>query len=83
MCCLRSAGRRLIHLIALALNLNEDFFEKVGALDAPMPFLRLLHYPGMETQFGFFVFAHLYSLRLIILRYFLFLFFFSFVFENL
>ncbi|KAH9777123.1 diox n domain-containing protein-related [Citrus sinensis] len=46
MCCLRSAGRRLIHLIALALNLNEDFFEKVGALDAPMAFLRLLHYPG-------------------------------------
>ncbi|KAL9438848.1 hypothetical protein AB3S75_024504 [Citrus x aurantiifolia] len=41
-----SAGRRLIHLIALALNLNEDFFEKVGALDAPMVFLRLLHYPG-------------------------------------
>ncbi|KAH9777118.1 diox n domain-containing protein-related [Citrus sinensis] len=41
-----SAGRRLIHLIALALNLNEDFFEKVGALDAPMAFLRLLHYPG-------------------------------------
>lgn len=41
-----SAGRRLIHLLALALNLNEDFFEKVGALDAPMAFLRLLHYPG-------------------------------------
>ncbi|KAK1565643.1 hypothetical protein Q3G72_031594 [Acer saccharum] len=41
-----SAGRQLIHLIALALNLDEDFFEKVGALDAPMPFLRLLHYPG-------------------------------------
>ncbi|KAK9203444.1 hypothetical protein WN943_013698 [Citrus x changshan-huyou] len=46
MCCLRSAGRRLIHLIALALNLNGDFFQKVGALDAPMAFLRLLHYPG-------------------------------------
>ncbi|GAY43584.1 hypothetical protein CUMW_075620 [Citrus unshiu] len=41
-----SAGRRLIHLIALALNLNGDFFQKVGALDAPMAFLRLLHYPG-------------------------------------
>ncbi|KAK0587871.1 hypothetical protein LWI29_030258 [Acer saccharum] len=43
-----SAGRQLIHLIALALNLDEDFFEKVGALDAPMPFLRLLHYPGLQ-----------------------------------
>ncbi|KAJ4712702.1 2-oxoglutarate (2OG) and Fe(II)-dependent oxygenase superfamily protein [Melia azedarach] len=41
-----SAGRRLLHLIALALNLDEDFFEKVGALDEPMAFLRLLHYPG-------------------------------------
>ncbi|KAH9777126.1 diox n domain-containing protein-related [Citrus sinensis] len=50
MCCLRSAGRRLIHLIALALNLNEDFFEKVGALDAPMAFLRLLHYPDLPQS---------------------------------
>ncbi|KAF5460156.1 hypothetical protein F2P56_020043 [Juglans regia] len=40
------AGKRLVSLIALALNLDEDFFEKVGALDKPMPFLRLLHYPG-------------------------------------
>ncbi|KAF8412954.1 hypothetical protein HHK36_000926 [Tetracentron sinense] len=41
-----SAGKRLISLIALALNLDECFFEKVGALGAPMAFLRLLHYPG-------------------------------------
>ncbi|TXG51180.1 hypothetical protein EZV62_023704 [Acer yangbiense] len=47
-----SAGRQLIHLIALALNLDEDFFEKVGALDAPMPFLRLLHYPGKLEPSG-------------------------------
>ncbi|KAK1564604.1 hypothetical protein Q3G72_006862 [Acer saccharum] len=47
-----SAGRKLIHLIALALNLDEDFFEKVGALDAPMPFLRLLHYPGKLEPSG-------------------------------
>uniref|UniRef100_A0A161Y177 Isopenicillin N synthase-like Fe(2+) 2OG dioxygenase domain-containing protein n=1 Tax=Daucus carota subsp. sativus TaxID=79200 RepID=A0A161Y177_DAUCS len=39
----RAAGRRLISLIALALNLEEDFFEKDGPVD---PFLRLLHYPG-------------------------------------
>lgn len=40
------AGKKLISLIALALNLDENFFEKVGALNDPLPFLRLLHYPG-------------------------------------
>ncbi|XP_024026899.1 2-oxoglutarate-Fe(II) type oxidoreductase [Morus notabilis] len=40
------AGKRLLRLIALALNLDEDFFEKVGGLDKPAAFLRLLHYPG-------------------------------------
>ncbi|CAI0413119.1 unnamed protein product [Linum tenue] len=44
--CLRSAARRLISLIALALKLDEDYFVKVGALDDPEGFLRLLHYPG-------------------------------------
>ncbi|XP_065623198.1 2-oxoglutarate-Fe(II) type oxidoreductase hxnY isoform X2 [Quercus suber] len=43
---LLSAGKRLLSLIALALNVEEDFFEKVGALDEPNAFLRLLHYPG-------------------------------------
>ncbi|KAL3497539.1 hypothetical protein ACH5RR_040271 [Cinchona calisaya] len=41
-----NAGKTLISLLALALNLEEDFFEKVGALDQPNGFLRLLHYPG-------------------------------------
>ncbi|XP_021825320.1 2-oxoglutarate-Fe(II) type oxidoreductase [Prunus avium] len=41
-----SAGKRLISLIALALNLDEEFFEKVGALNKPAAVLRLLHYPG-------------------------------------
>ncbi|EEF30909.1 2-oxoglutarate-Fe(II) type oxidoreductase hxnY [Ricinus communis] len=41
-----SAGKRLISLIALALNLDKDYFEKIGALDQPEAFLRLLHYPG-------------------------------------
>ncbi|CAI0413117.1 unnamed protein product [Linum tenue] len=41
-----SAARRLISLIALALKLDEDYFVKVGALDDPEGFLRLLHYPG-------------------------------------
>ncbi|KAG5248871.1 2-oxoglutarate-Fe(II) type oxidoreductase hxnY [Salix suchowensis] len=43
---LMSAGKKIICLIALALNLDEDYFEKVGALDTPNGFLRLLHYPG-------------------------------------
>ena len=39
-------------LIALALNLDEGFFEKIGALHEPMAFLRLLHYPvGMIIRF--------------------------------
>ncbi|XWS49131.1 hypothetical protein CRYUN_Cryun13aG0137300 [Craigia yunnanensis] len=41
-----SAGMKLISLVALALNLDEDFFQKLGALNDPMAFLRLLHYPG-------------------------------------
>ncbi|XP_022732350.1 2-oxoglutarate-Fe(II) type oxidoreductase-like [Durio zibethinus] len=41
-----SAGTKLISLIALALKLDEDFFEKRGALNEPYAFIRLLHYPG-------------------------------------
>ncbi|CAN0842403.1 2-oxoglutarate-Fe(II) type oxidoreductase hxnY [Linum grandiflorum] len=41
-----SAGIRLISLIALALKLDENHFQKIGALDEPEIFLRLLHYPG-------------------------------------
>ncbi|KAL5973138.1 hypothetical protein ACLOJK_037164 [Asimina triloba] len=41
-----TVGKRLLPLIALSLNLEEDFFEKVGGMNPPMGFLRLLHYPG-------------------------------------
>ncbi|KAJ6824713.1 2-oxoglutarate-Fe(II) type oxidoreductase [Iris pallida] len=41
-----AVGIRLISLIALALNLDSQFFERIGALYPPMAFLRLLHYPG-------------------------------------
>lgn len=42
-----STGKRLSTLIALALNLDENFFEKAGgALDRPLGVVRLLHYPG-------------------------------------
>ncbi|XP_010677081.2 2-oxoglutarate-Fe(II) type oxidoreductase hxnY [Beta vulgaris subsp. vulgaris] len=43
---LLSVGKRLLSLLALALNLDEKFFENVGALDSPMAFLRTIHYPG-------------------------------------
>ncbi|XP_022158466.1 2-oxoglutarate-Fe(II) type oxidoreductase-like [Momordica charantia] len=39
-------GRQIISLIAMALNLDETFFEKIGALNNPSAYLRLLHYPG-------------------------------------
>ncbi|XP_021757826.1 2-oxoglutarate-Fe(II) type oxidoreductase-like [Chenopodium quinoa] len=41
-----TAGKRLYSLLALALNLSENYFEDIGALDPPMPFIRLLRYPG-------------------------------------
>ncbi|KAK4422910.1 protein DOWNY MILDEW RESISTANCE 6 [Sesamum alatum] len=41
-----NAGERLTSLIALALNLDENFFYDVGAFNPPNAFLRLLHYPG-------------------------------------
>ena len=51
---LRSAGTKLISLIALALKLDEDFFEKVGALNEPLAFTRILHYPGTVALILFF-----------------------------
>lgn len=48
----RSTGERLSTLIALALNLEDDFFKKIGALDKPYGFLRLLHYPGLNEATG-------------------------------
>ncbi|KAL2489685.1 2-oxoglutarate (2OG) and Fe(II)-dependent oxygenase superfamily protein [Forsythia ovata] len=41
-----NAGKRLISLVALALNLEENFFYDIGASNQPNGFLRLLHYPG-------------------------------------
>ncbi|RDX65174.1 1-aminocyclopropane-1-carboxylate oxidase, partial [Mucuna pruriens] len=43
---LLAAGKELLSLIAMSLNLDEDYFEKIGALNKPAAFLRLLHYPG-------------------------------------
>ncbi|CAN4127662.1 unnamed protein product [Withania somnifera] len=38
-------GKRVLSLIALALDVNENFFEKVGAFNPPGALLRLMHYP--------------------------------------
>lgn len=40
-------GKKLLSLIALSLNMDEDFFEKIGATNKPAAFLRLLYYPGL------------------------------------
>ncbi|XP_074269003.1 kihadalactone A synthase LFS-like [Silene latifolia] len=42
---LLSAAKSLLRLIALALNLEDEMFF-IRAKDSPVPFLRLLHYPG-------------------------------------
>ncbi|KAK4745227.1 hypothetical protein SAY87_011539 [Trapa incisa] len=44
---LECAGKKLLSLVALSLILDEeDFFVRVGGMDKPTSFLRLLHYPG-------------------------------------
>ncbi|KAH7659373.1 Aminocyclopropanecarboxylate oxidase protein [Dioscorea alata] len=45
-----AVGKSLISLIALALDLDDLFFEKIGALYQPMAFIRLLHYPGETIE---------------------------------
>lgn len=39
-------GTKLLSIVALALNLDENFFEKISALKDSNAFIRLLHYPG-------------------------------------
>ncbi|XP_039056291.1 2-oxoglutarate-Fe(II) type oxidoreductase hxnY-like [Hibiscus syriacus] len=43
---LLSVGTKLLSLIALSLELDEDFFEKLGALNDPLAIIGLLYYPG-------------------------------------
>lgn len=42
----RSAGQKLLSVIALSLDLEEDYFDKINALSKPEAFLRLLRYSG-------------------------------------
>ncbi|XP_009759795.1 2-oxoglutarate-Fe(II) type oxidoreductase hxnY-like isoform X2 [Nicotiana sylvestris] len=43
-------GKRVVSLMAVALNVDEDFFEKVGAFDPPAALLRPLRYPTGEID---------------------------------
>ncbi|CAM6018848.1 unnamed protein product [Sphagnum balticum] len=45
-------SRRVAGLIALALNLDQTYFDKPGLLDDPMAALRLLHYSAEESHPG-------------------------------
>lgn len=45
-------GKRLSSLIALALDIEADFFTKPGKMDDPMAVLRLLHYSGEVSDPG-------------------------------
>lgn len=47
----RSVSKRLASLIALSLNLDDNFFERIGAWDVPTACVRLLHYPGIVIKF--------------------------------
>ncbi|GLJ30760.1 hypothetical protein SUGI_0609890 [Cryptomeria japonica] len=45
-------GRKVAKLIALALNLDVNFFNEPGMLDEPIAVLRLLHYAGYQPFTG-------------------------------
>jgi hypothetical protein len=47
----RAAGKKIISLIALSLDLDAEFFQKIGALDSLSSVIRLLHYPGYIIVF--------------------------------
>ncbi|KAJ0961918.1 hypothetical protein J5N97_029746 [Dioscorea zingiberensis] len=45
-----SVGKNLISLMALALGLDDLFFEKIGAMHETLAYIRLLHYPGITLD---------------------------------
>ncbi|KAL6905215.1 hypothetical protein ACP4OV_002816 [Aristida adscensionis] len=44
------ASERILSLIALSLDLDAEFFQKMGALNCPSAFVRLLRYPGEVNE---------------------------------
>ncbi|CAM0956412.1 unnamed protein product [Alopecurus aequalis] len=45
-----AAGKRILSLIALSLDLDAEFFQKIGAFDNPSAAIWLLHYPGEVNE---------------------------------
>uniref|UniRef100_A0ACD5ZD07 Uncharacterized protein n=1 Tax=Avena sativa TaxID=4498 RepID=A0ACD5ZD07_AVESA len=45
-----AAGKRIVSLIALSLDLDADFFHNIGAFDRPSALVRLLHYSGEVNE---------------------------------
>ncbi|KAG7542578.1 Oxoglutarate/iron-dependent dioxygenase [Arabidopsis thaliana x Arabidopsis arenosa] len=43
-------GKKLLGLVALSLNLEENFFEQVGAFNDQAAVVRLLRYPGLSPK---------------------------------
>lgn len=46
LCAFREVVRKVARIIALALDLEADFFDRPEMLDEPIAILRLLHYEG-------------------------------------
>ena len=49
----RKLSRRVTGLVALAINLEETYFEEPGTLDFPIATLRLLLYSGQHAPPGY------------------------------
>jgi isopenicillin N synthase-like dioxygenase len=45
---------KITRLLALALGLEIDYFERSGVMDSPMAYIRLLHYSGEAFNRPFF-----------------------------
>ncbi|KAF6995018.1 hypothetical protein CFC21_011595 [Triticum aestivum] len=45
-----AAGKRILSLIALSLDLEAEFFQNIGAVDCSSEVIRLLHYPGEVNE---------------------------------
>ncbi|KAL6905216.1 hypothetical protein ACP4OV_002817 [Aristida adscensionis] len=45
-----ATSKQILSLIALSLDLDAEFFQKIGAFDNPSSVVRLLHYPGEVNE---------------------------------
>ena len=60
-------GKAVARIIALALDLERDFFDKPEMLGEPIATLRLLHYEGRnQIESHWIISSHLWHLKLYI-----------------